>query len=81
MRPVTCPLPGQACLHSVCSELLQGSLFRKAKGKCILYSLPQADDNDIVLLELGLFVLETSAVDLQHKLCQLGEGLLKTCRT
>lgn len=63
MRPETFPLPDQVCLDTVCSELVQGSFSRKAKGKCILYSLSQADDNDIVLLELGLFVLETSPVD------------------
>lgn len=59
------PIPDHVSLDTVCSQLVQGSFLRKGKGKCILNSLSQADDKDIVPLELCLFVLETSAVDLQ----------------
>lgn len=63
MRAVTFPLLSQACLDTLCPELVQGFFFRKANSKCILYSLSQADANDIILLELCLFVLETSTAD------------------
>lgn len=62
MRPVTFPFFDQTCLDTVCSQLVQASFLKKAKGKCILYSLSQDDDSNLVVLELCLFVLEMSTV-------------------
>lgn len=89
MRLLTFLLPGQACLDTVCSQLVPGTFLRKAqtaaepKASAYYIRFPKPTINTISYPwnKWCLCVLKATAVDEHHKFCQLGKRLRETSRT